>query len=196
MKQYRIVRTDCPDWSKIEAVPLQHTPWLTPNEVQAWAQACHDGENLYIRMTAREDNIRATLTGSLDQICNDSCLEFFFAPDASDKRYLNFEVNPLGALYLGFGAERSTRVRQIVKDTAMFSIQPFRTEDGWGVTYRIPADFIRVYFPDFRFEGTAAGNFYKCGDETVVPHYLAWSELTSETPDYHRRWDFGELVFE
>ena len=196
MMEYRVVRMDCPDWNKIEPLELHHTPWLVPNEVRAWAQACHDGENLYIRMTAKENHIRATLTGTLDQVCNDSCLEFFFAPVESDKRYFNFECNPLGTLYLGFGAERPTRVRQIVKNTAMFSIQPFTTEDGWGITYRIPGDFLRVYFPDFRFEGTAAGNFYKCGDETVVPHYLAWSPLTSDNPDYHRRWDFGTLVFE
>ena len=196
MKEYLVVRTDCPNWDQIESVTLHHAPWLRPKEVEAQAQACHDGEALYIRMTAREDQIRATLTGSLDQVCNDSCLEFFFAPKEGDKRYFNFEWNPLGALYLGFGAERETRVRQIVQDPAMFGFQSFRTPDGWGITYRIPGDFIRVYFPDFQFEGCAAANFYKCGDETAVPHYLAWSPLTSENPDYHRRWDFGKLLFE
>ena len=195
MKQYRIIRTNSPCWDQIERVELRHAPWLAPNAVQAWAPACHDGEKLYIRMTARETEIRATLDGPLDQICNDSCLEFFFAPLSGDRRYLNFEWNPLGSLYLGFGAERHTRVRQIVKDTALFAAEPFRTDDGWGITYAIPADFIRLYFPGFRLEGEAAGNFYKCGDETPVPHYLAWSELTSDTPDYHRRWDFGKLIF-
>ena len=196
MKQYRVVRVNTPDWDQVEKVPLQHAPWLQPNEVLAWAQACHDGENLYIRMTAKEDTIRATLTGKLDQVCDDSCLEFFFAPKADDKRYFNFELNPLGTLYLGFGAERPTRVRQIVKNPGMFAFAPFFTDDGWGVTCKIPADFLRVYFPDYRFEGEAACNFYKCGDKTVVPHYLAWSELTSENPDYHRRWDFGQMIFE
>lgn len=38
------------------------------------------------------------------------------------------------------------------------------------------------------------GNFYKCGDATVQPHYLAWNPVTSETPAFHRPWEFGEIV--
>ena len=64
------------------------------------------------------------------------------------------------------------------------------------MTYQIPGDFLRMYMPEFDFTGSAAGNFYKCGDQTQVPHYLAWSSLTCDTPDYHRRGDFGTLVFD
>lgn len=78
----------------------------------------------------------------------------------------------------------------------MFCIQPFTTDKGWGLTLNIPLDYLRLYFPNFSFSGEAACNFYKCGDETTVPHYLAWSPLTCENPDYHRRQDFGQLVFE
>ena len=42
--------------------------------------------------------------------------------------------------------------------------------------------------------GAMAGNFYKCGDETPHPHYLAWSALSSDHPDFHRRQDFGQLL--
>ena len=170
--------------------------YSTASMVLAKAQLCHNGETLFLRMEATEANILASLTGPLDQVCNDSCLEFFFAPLADDGRYLNFEVNPLGNLYVGFGAERPTRVRQIVKNLAQFQVQPFRTEGGWGVTMAFPLSFLQMYFPGAALSGTAACNFYKCGDLTVSPHYLAWSPLTSETPDYHRRWDFGTLVFE
>ncbi len=194
---YIVKRVEKPDWNEIAAVELHHQPWLTPNAVEAKAQLCHDGEKLYVRMTAKEEKIRAELTDVLSQVCNDSCLEFFFAPCADDACYFNFEVNPLGTLYLGFGAARNTRVRQIVKDTqGLFAFKPFRTEDGWGMEYEIPASYIQLYRPAFKLEGEAACNFYKCGDKTEVPHYLAWSSLTSEKPDYHRRWDFGTLIFE
>ena len=194
---YTVAYVKTPDWEKIPAVTLTHTPWLTPCAIEAKAQACHDSEKLYVRMEAKESAILATLTGPLDQVCNDSCLEFFFAPGANDARYFNFEWNPLGALYLGFGAERNSRVRQIVRDAkAQFDFRSFTTEDGWGVEYAIPASFIRMYMPEFTLSGEAACNFYKCGDKTEVPHYLAWSDLTGERPDYHRRWDFGTLIFE
>lgn len=194
---YRVIRMNAPDWAAVPSVTLAHMPWLAPCAVTAKAQACHDGENLYVRMEAEEADIRATLTGPLEMVCCDSCLEFFFAPQKEDERYFNFEWNPLGTLYLGFGAQRGRRVRQIVADAReKFCPKPFRTEKGWGIAFRIPADFVRLYFPKFEFAGEAAGNFYKCGDGTKTPHYLAWQRLTSDTPDYHRRQDFGRIIFE
>lgn len=196
MPEYLISKVTEPDWSKIPEVELTHTGWLEPCGISAKAQLCHDGENLYVRMEAVEQEIRATLSGKLDQVCDDSCLEFFFAPKADDKRYFNFEFNPLGTMYLGFGAERPTRVRQIVKKPEeLFQAAPFRTQRGWGLTFRIPADLIRLYMPDFKMEGTCCGNFYKCGDKTQIVHYLAWAPLSSEVPDYHRWQDFGRFYF-
>jgi len=195
--KYTVKKVSKVDWNAIPAVTLAHTPWLVPCAIEAKAQACHDGETLYVRMEAKESAVRATLTGPLEQVCDDSCLEFFFAPCAQDKRYFNFEWNPLGTLYLGFGAERSTRVRQIVKDAKeLFDPRPFETEQGWGIEFAIPASFIRLYMPSFTLCGEAACNFYKCGDKTEVKHYLAWNPLTSERPDYHRRQDFGPIAFE
>lgn len=197
MSAYVVKRVETPDWEKIEAVELVHQPWLTPCEIAAKAQACHDGENLYIRMEAEEKDILATLTGPLDQVCNDSCLEFFFAPKADDIRYFNFEWNKLCNAYVGFGGERKTRVRQILKSAQdVFAPVSFETEKGWGIEYRIPASFIQMYMPEFKLEGEAACNFYKCGDKTVTRHYLAWAPLSSEKPDYHRRQDFGQMIFE
>ena len=191
---YLVPRTAGADWSVPEQVSLAHTGWLPPCPVAAWFQACHDAENLYVRMEAEESPVRATLTGLLEQVCRDSCLEFFLAPDGGE-RYFNFELNPLGTLCLGFGAERSTRVRQVPKDLRQFQIEPFATPKGWGVTFAVPAEFVRLYFPGFTLSGEAAANFYKCGDATPVPHYLAWSPLTSPVPDFHRRQDFGRLIF-
>lgn len=194
---YRAVRVEKPEWEKIPAVTLTHQPWLAPCDIEASAQLCHDGENLYVRMTAKEKNIRATLTGPLDQVCSDSCLEFFFAPKTDDARYFNFEWNRLLSVYVGFGGARKTRARQILKDPkALFAPAAFDTADGWGIEYRIPKAYIQMYMPDFELRGEAACNFYKCGDETEIPHYLAWAPLSSDTPDYHRRQDFGKLIFE
>ena len=192
---YKVHKVETPNWETIPEATLWHAPWRTPNSVEARAQLCHNGQVLFLRMEAKETDILARLTGPLDQVCNDSCLEFFFAPMQADARYLNFEVNPLGNVYLGFGAERPTRVRQIVKKPAPFRTETFRTEDGWGFVMELPLSFVRLYFPEAAFARTAACNFYKCGDETVSPHYLAWNPLSSDKPDFHRRWDFGTIEF-
>lgn len=195
-KKYTAAHMPEPDWEKVPAVELTDAGWLKPADIRAKAQVCLCGEDLWVRMEAEESPIRATLTGKLDQVCDDSCLEFFFAPLEGDKRYFNFEFNPLGTMYLGFGAERATRVRQIVKKPEeLFRPAPFHTEKGWGLVFRIPAEFVALYFPGYAFAGEAGANFYKCGDKTEIPHYLAWAPLSSSTPDYHRRQDFGKLHF-
>ncbi len=196
-KTYTVKRLPQLDWDAVPAVELTHTGWLPECDIAATAQLCVVGEDLWVKLEAVEKNIRATLGGVLDAICTDSCLEFFFAPCTDDERYFNLEYNPLAALYLGFGGKRPTRVRQIAKDPiGTFCPKPYRTESGWGITYRIPQSFVQNYFPGYTFAGEAAGNFYKCGDKTETLHYLAWSPLTCDTPDYHRREDFGTLVFE
>ena len=184
------------DWTSVPTVELTHCGWTPETDIHAQAQLSCDGQALHVRMTAVERNIRAALTGELDQVCNDSCLEFFFAPRADDPRYFNFEWNKLGALSLSFGTLRPVRVRQIPKKVQeLFAFRSFDTADGWGVEYQIPLTFLQTYYPDYAFTGQAAGNFYKCGDKTEEVHYLSWAQMTTETPDFHRRGDFGTLVF-
>ena len=195
VSSYVVPRTDGADWSVPARVALTHTGWLPPCPVAAWFQACHDGERLYLRLEAEEAPVRATLTGPLAQVCRDSCLEFFFAPQGG-ARYFNYEFNPLGTLCLGFGEARPKRVRQVPGDLGQFQIEPFTTPGGWGVCFAVPAAFVRLYCPDFALSGQAAANFYKCGDDTPTPHYLAWAPPTGPVPDFHRPQDFGRLIFE
>ena len=71
---YTVMRMTTPDWDAVPAVTLTHQRWLPPCDIAAKAQACHDGERLYVRMEARERDIRATLTGPLE-IGRASCRE-------------------------------------------------------------------------------------------------------------------------
>lgn len=194
---YTVRRVREPDWAALPRAELFHTGWLPPCPVRAWAQLCHDGEALFVRMEAEESPVRATLTGPLEPVSEDSCLEFFFAPGgAGDPRYFNIELNPLGTLLLGFGGPRPNRVRQVPRDAALLDIRPFSTPKGWGVAFRLPLAFLRLYFPGLALSGEWAGNFYKCGEKAPEPHYLAWAPLSSPVPDFHRPQEFGRLRFE
>ena len=160
-------------------------------------QMCYDETFLYVRQRAWESNIRAERTGYLQQVCEDSCMEFFFAP-GEDNRYFNMEINPNGCIHLGFGPGRHGRVQVVPKQMEqLFDVSAERTEDGWTLTYRIPLQFIRLFFPEYRFAPgiTMRANCYKCGDLTAQPHYITWNTVTSETPDYHRPQDFGLMIF-
>ena len=184
-----------PDWESLASMPVDRVLWTEDAGVRARGQFCHDGHNLYIHMSATEEAIRAEYTAPGSPVHEDSCLEFFFLPAGGD-RYFNFEINPNGCLHAQLGTGRNGRTELAGEDAkAFFDIRTGRTEDGWEVFYRIPLDFIRRYYPDFRFEGEMTANLYKCGDKTVKPHYLSWSPVELDTPDFHRPEFFSRIRF-
>ena len=115
-----------------------------------------------------------------------------------DNRYFNIEYNPNCCVYLGFASGVHDLVRLISESGIPFLPHSVRTEDGWEITYQIPFEFIRRFFPDFApTSGTKMrGNFYKCGDLTVKEHYLCWNMITCDPVSFHRPCDFGLLEFE
>lgn len=184
-----------PDWESLPSAPVDRVLWTEDAGVRARGQLCFDRQNLYIHMSAAEEEIRAEYTAPGSPVHEDSCLEFFFLPAGGD-RYFNFEVNPNGCLHAQLGTGRNSRTELAGEDAkAFFDIRTGRTEDGWEVFYRIPLEFIRRYYPDFSFEGEMTANLYKCGDKTVKPHYLSWSPVELDTPDFHRPEFFGRIRF-
>ena len=111
--------------------------------------------------------------------------------------YFNFEINPNGCLGPEYGPEKTDRIGIVRNDAAdYFDIHTDRTEDGWEVYYRIPLEYIRFFDPDFRFAGTLSGNMYKCGNKTVNKHYLSWTQIDLDKPNFHCPEFFGRLDFE
>ena len=86
-------------------------------------------------------------------------------------------------------------IRLLPMKKNILDAKPAYTEDGWEITYRIEASFIRRFFPDFQLVsgGMLRANFYKCGDLTVKPHYYTWNPMSPGKPDFHKPQDFGKL---
>lgn len=198
MKEYIVKYSDTPsDWSRIPALEVSNILWLPDAGVRMTQQVCYDKQALYVRQQAEEPHIRAEHTSELAQVCEDSCMEFFFCPDPDSSRYFNFEWNPNGCLYLGLCSGDGFSVRLHPKKILeLFDVHITSTAKGWEIRYRIPLCFIRLFFPEFclvpgfRFRA----NCYKCGDKTVQPHYLSWNPCTAETPNFHRPADFGTMI--
>ena len=188
--------TGDPDWSSIPRLQINRVLWLPDPGIRASAAFCHDADRLFVHLRAVESDIRAEYTAPLSPVCRDSCLEFFFMPE-KETRYFNFEINPNGCLWIGFGHSREdSTVLYRSGMEQLFDIRTGRTRDGWEVFYRIPLSFLRLFLPDFAFAGILRANVYKCGDLTAHEHYLSWNPVTSETPDFHRPADFGLMTLE
>ncbi len=198
MKHYTVARVSgAPDWAQIESVSVDEHLWLAPAPIAMTAQLCYDEAQLYVHLRANEANIRAEHTAPLSPVCEDSCMEFFFTPDPANLRYFNFEVNLNERMYIGLCRSNPDHARLILpNEQSLLHTHAQRTDDGWEVFYRIPLSFIRLFFPDFSLQPGAVlrGNFYKCGDLTVQPHYISWNRVDTAAPDFHLPTYFGLLT--
>lgn len=114
---------------------------------------------------------------------------------------MNFEVNPKGVYLSQIGETRENR--RFIKE--LTDLEPIITpmsveEDGktaWGYEIIIPCDFISaLYGTDFRIgECRMKGNFYKCADHSVSPHYGAHFPVSSAALGFHNPDCFGDIIF-
>lgn len=197
MKYYKITLVDgAPNWDDIPVLNVDERPWTPETDIKMVQQLCYDENGIYIHQRAWEREIRAEGTELLSRVCEDSCMEFFFAPVPEDGRYFNIEFNPNGCVHLGFGHGRHDSIRLIPHDIKeLFGVEANRLDDGWELFYKIPLTFIQQFYPGYELKSGRMlhANCYKCGDKTAAPHYLLWNPSTSDTPDYHRPQDFGVM---
>lgn len=199
MKSYIITqKAEALDWNLVPALQLNECLWLPDAGISAQAQLCYDAEAIYVRLSAREANIRAEVKDVTGAPCEDSCLEFFFCPMPEGKTYMNIEFNPNCCMYMGIGTNRYDMIRLLPEKENLLEAAASRTEDGWEITYRIETAFLRRFFPEFKAESGAMmrGNFYKCGDCTVQEHYYSWNPVELADPEFHCSEFFGKLYFE
>lgn len=199
MKQYTIKRF-AGDWSQIPVIDIDTMYLDTPDTIKAWAQIAYDDKGVLVHQWTVEENYLAVETGELGEPCKDSCLEFFFAMDPEDPRYINIEFNPNGCIFLGLGKNGNNPVlaRMLVSVDEVFAPQINREDKGWEITYCVPYSFITMFFPNFKAEPGKVihANVYKCADLSQPPHYLSWNSLNPGPLSFHRRECFGTMQFE
>ena len=180
--------------------------WQSDYTPRAEAFVAVSEDALRVCLTAWEQEIRAEGCARNDMVCQDSCLEFFFAPTEGQLAYFNFEFNPHGTLYVGFspeGTRESSAKICDAPDNAFFRVETRQTlgrGDGsrWQVAFDVPFVFIRRFVPNFDIvqNGGLRGNFYKCGDLTATPHWGSWNPVGTGAPDFHRPEYFGKMPLE
>lgn len=193
-------------WSAMPPLAVDHYLWLDNGYRPAVeARLCWTPRFLYVRFRVEEKRVRVKFTKFQDPVYKDSCVEFFIDAFPELRRgYANFETNAIGTLLAQFGPDRAHRTALWPEDLAEYEAagsirRPVEGEYGagfWTLEYRLPLGLFRkLYGKEIKPGHRAAANFYKCGDETEVPHYGAWSLVGTPSPDFHRPEFFGELVF-
>ncbi|MCR5710058.1 MAG: hypothetical protein K6G79_06205 [Bacteroidales bacterium] len=179
-----------------------------PYKPEVQFRIMHSETEIYLQFHVRENGARATYgcdAGSLPY--KDDCVEFFMIPSDRDGSYFNLEMNCIGHGTFHYGPDRNTRyhcgddiVSQIRRESTLGS-EPFGTREGsqeWTLTIAVPKRLYAQTDLDLtNFSGrTVKANFYKCGDDTAVPHYLSYFPVGTPRPNFHAPEFFGDITFE
>ncbi len=192
-KIFREMSVEDERWEKVAPAVLDYT-WdaYRPIPYETVAKMVHSDAGITVLLSTTEWPLRITEMENGGRVFMDSCMEFFFTPNESEMAYMNFEMNPVGTCHIKNGKHRKERYQVSIKDKGIRIRTLISHEEGWKALLFIPYSFI-----DEHYENRACvfkANFYKCGDETVKPHYAAWNPVETEAPDYHRAEFFGRVI--
>ena len=163
----------------------------------AW---CEEGIAIHYRVT--EQSARARYGNDGGQVWTDSCVECFLR-NADSNVYYNLECNCIGTILMGSGDSRHDRVPgdlallAKVDRWASLGREPFEErceETTWEVALVVPTGIFQAFPIKLEAGNTLRANFYKCGDDLPVPHFVSWNPITTEKPNFHRPECFGELI--
>ncbi len=179
---------------QVKPNPIAFNNWSEdfPYQPQAGFRMAHNGQELFIRFSVREECTLAKITADNGEVWTDSCVEFFLTLD--DSGYYNFEFSCIGKALLGFRKERPHAVH--APQETMETIRRYSTlgkdnfeetqlNTPWELTVAIPATALfRHQLKNWKGL-SATMNLYKCGDNLSKPHYLSWQPIDTGKPDFH-----------
>ena len=180
---------DMAEIAEVNCINWKEFSWK-PN---TYARVLYSDYGLHIKLVTDEQNLFVSRREQNSDVSKDSCMEFFIRPCMSDERYLNFEINPFGTMYLGVRYNRDNK-ELIALPREYFDVQSVVSDKEWVVAFNIPFEFIDKIFGVH--DDKMLGNIYKCGEDTEIEHYVTYYPISSAEPDFHRPECFREFVLE
>lgn len=180
---------------------LSYLPWPEfPAKPKVSFAIAHQPDYIFLKFFVEEKSIRAVNNEINSAVNEDSCVEFFINFEDGNN-YYNVEFNCIGTGLVGYGSSNNNRqlldaslVKKIEKKITITS----ENDKGfhWQLTLIIPVSiFIHTSIDKLTGKNCRA-NFYKCGDLLPDPHFISWTNIVAEKPNFHLPDFFGKLVFE
>ncbi len=219
-KFYKVVRSegkmiinaewDKPEWKKVEALELNEYMGPDPQyDYKVMARLMYNDDFIYVIFKLEDKWVRCVTDSINGPVWEDSCVEFFFAPDtAHPMKYFNLEINCAGTPLMHYNVIAGKEYVNIdPEDIYKIDIAPSMPglvnpemigPVTWYLEYRIPIKILRKYS---NVTGPEPGdqwraNFYKIAHKSSHPHYITWSPINRKTPDFHLPEYFGVIEFE
>lgn len=197
-------------WLDIPSERLQNYMGEKPDHFpKTEVKVAYDETAVYVMFRVEDRYVRAVAAEHQDNVCKDSCVEFFFTPGSDvSKGYFNLEMNCGGTLLFHFQTvPRQDKViipldacKKIRCSHSMPRIVDPEIEEPvtWTVAYAIPIALLQNYCEvvEPKSKTVWRANFYKCADNSSHPHWLTWAPVEGDRPEFHRPQSFGTLSFE
>lgn len=184
--------------------PVNIAPWPEYNYLpKVEFSIAHGNDCIFLKYYVTEAVVKASYYHPNDPVYKDSCVEFFIAFN-NEETYYNLEFNAIGTCKLNFGRNRNDR--KLISENLIQTIRYLasiqnnvtnyaRPDILWELTLMIPVEV----FSEHSFTSVSGkqcfANFYKCGDDLPVPHFVCWNNIQSDEPDFHVRECFGKILF-
>lgn len=199
-----------PQWQDIKAVTISNYMGQIPDfRPSVQAKMMYDDGNIYIIFHVNDRYVRCVAQEINDSVWEDSCVEFFFAPDTNvPLKYFNLEINCGGTplMHYNIVPRKETKTLDIddikkieIAHSLPKKIDPEITEPvTWTIEYKIPLAMLTKYsnITNPKRGIIWKANFYKCAEKNSNPHFITWSKVTNSVPDFHLPQFFGTLKFE
>lgn len=179
---------------------LSFAPWpLFPYKPKVLFSIAYNNTNIYLQYRVEEKQIQAANGDFNTPVYQDSCVEFFIS-FGDEEAYYNFEFNCIGTVLAGYGKEKKNRLFLSEAMLNKIGCQAVicKSEGNlpqWELTIILPLEVFAFHQLITLKGAVCRANFYKCGDELPEPHFLAWANIESPTPDFHLPGFFGTLKF-
>jgi len=198
-----------PEWKNIPAAEIANYMGNRPGFfLNVKSKMMYDKENLYVIFRVKDRFVRCITENINGPVWEDSCVEFFFAPDTGfPDRYFNLEVNCGGTPLMHYNIVPREQITELSpEDIGKIEIAhslprlvdpEIKDPVEWSIEYRIPLGLLKKYSYVTPPEPgvTWRGNFYKIAENNSSPHYLTWTVVNNPVPAFHLPQYFGEIKF-
>jgi hypothetical protein len=199
---------DKPQWKDVESLLINNFKGNIPSfRPIVYMKMMYDEANLYLIFKVKDKYVRCINTEINGDVWEDSCVEFFFAPNLEySNNYFNLEIN-CGGTPLMFYNEPNKDYKplpvELIKGIKIAHSLPVRIDSEikenitWTLEYKLPLSIINKYL---EFEEPKKGviwkvNFHKIAENNSNPHYITWSPIGGEEPNFHQPEYFGNIEF-
>lgn len=184
-------------WSETPAFELRRAQDGLPPKYKTQVRLLDDGRNLFVRFDCEDVDIWATHKRRDAPLWEEEVVEVFLSPgDSIPVRYVEIEVNPLGAIF-------DARVTN--PDGRRDTMRVDASWDAAGLVAKVSRPGARHWRVELALTWSEAcddepplvwrANFFRIErPRGLEAEFSCWSPTLADPPDFHRPSHFGRLV--